>query len=1020
MNREQISEKKAGKIKAALKEHSRFLAYVRVNALLHDGDKVTSEFLRWSMDKNSVPKEEYPGHETSSPEERLNFLASKEKLFQQHEMEPIAAPVRRIALKTDTLQQEQCADILQQYIGDENFINNLSGSSLKDLQKYFYLDKKGKIHKDFFKQNYTPIFTKGLFSKLTGHPVSAGVEWLFEFHSGISLYDFYAWHHRPNFYLKTKSHVATSLLLFSAGTAGIDGIDTKYETESDHKGNREHHRPDIAAEQSILIANPFGYERKVQWETAESLLKRSKTVGNFLAAWQQGNPVSHAVALEAAIRPAFEQSIIRTGRPINDITLADHAISTAALAAAQAARLVLETGIGEVTEKMYYSLPVRREQSDWPLTNFAVFSCAVNADKLDQMALELKDITAIRDEVNKLLKHFLSLFSEKYPVGGAVYQDQHGAHVVVPVLGDPTKRWVKGGADTLVRLEEQTQRPEWADAPPDALSNEEFVDWLFATAQEALRKFPVNFGAELLIGLRHQPIAQELNKLADAIDWTRSLSSLSMIAGGTDAKGAAIRAFNYGRADTGKVTFDLCGVCGLRMGTDRKHRKCDICEQRIIDHHKRHRQAAVRETNDIDQLAQYSADHRMVLLTVSFNLAQWLAETDNSGIFCHDAGRNKVKKKNQDAELQKIADEKIRKYQRYNSFGRFRRIWRSTEIFLKGLQEQIQQLSGGSGTANTPYLMRTILLAPQDLQIILPAARARQALDAVYDKFHKEFGRVSDRMPFHVSLCIFPFRVPIYLVLEAARRLRQSCLNKELKETKLSVYDEILLRTDMRTDGHGWERSFTYPLPMIWTQKHQPPNMLKGYDQFHANIQVQQQKEEGKASWEWQFVGNIGQGRKDWTGETARMTDNRLAIVEISSGFSLDELARPSEKLEPSRCHDIPLGYWPCLKELLRLESDLSETQQRRLRSVLALREKLWQESDLPGATPEERQDFLRESICLLWQDPSCFGPAGWKKLVKNKQNLLLEESCLNGAGFLASVVKEHLHNNDDKEQDRG
>ncbi|CAK8719077.1 hypothetical protein GMJAKD_08350 [Candidatus Electrothrix aarhusensis] len=129
-------------------------------------------------------------------------------------------------------------------------------------------------------------------------------------------------------------------------------------------------------------------------------------------------------------------------RPINDITLADHAISTAALAAAQAARLVLETSIAvKVTENMYYSLPVRRKQSRLAPqeTSFAVFSCAINADKLDQMALELKDITALREEVKKLLEYFLTLFSEKHPVGGAVYQDQHGAHMVLPILGESDK-----------------------------------------------------------------------------------------------------------------------------------------------------------------------------------------------------------------------------------------------------------------------------------------------------------------------------------------------------------------------------------------------------------------------------------------------------------------------------------------------------------------------------------------------------------------------------------------------------
>ena len=52
MSSERISDEKAEEIKAALERHSRFLAYVRVNALLHDCDKATSEFLLWSLVEN--------------------------------------------------------------------------------------------------------------------------------------------------------------------------------------------------------------------------------------------------------------------------------------------------------------------------------------------------------------------------------------------------------------------------------------------------------------------------------------------------------------------------------------------------------------------------------------------------------------------------------------------------------------------------------------------------------------------------------------------------------------------------------------------------------------------------------------------------------------------------------------------------------------------------------------------------------------------------------------------------------
>jgi hypothetical protein len=258
------------------------------------------------------------------------------------------------------------------------------------------------------------------------------------------------------------------------------------------------------------------------------------------------------------------------------------------------------------------------------------------------------------------------------------------------------------------------------------------------------------------------------------------------------------------------------------------------------------------------------------------------------------------------------------------------------------------------------------------------------------------------------------------LVLEAARRLRDSCLHTKPKQAELHKIDledekSNLLRTDIRQDKKGQQRCYSYPLfRSTWRQKYQPPdlNIINGNDQFHANICIE--RDDQKRPTKWMFVGDVQDSQTAW------MTDNRLAIVEISSGFSLDELAQPSEELPPCRCHDIPLGYWPCLKELLRLESRLSETQQRRLRSILAMREKLWHKDDLPGEKPgdqKNREEFLRESIQTLWRDPSRFGPKKWDGL-QDDEKKLLEESCLNGTIFLASVVKKYLHNNDDKEQD--
>jgi len=987
MSSERISDEKAADIEKALKKHCRFLAYVRVNALLHDCDKSFAQFLLWSL-VEKLTKDIKAERPTPDKYERHNLPAKDPRRSSELRSEYVNHWKEHVVKTEEDFDPAKYIPFPVPYY----FLSYSYSYEIKEKKK------KITVRENSVAKNKT--------------------------REGCSLYDFAVYHHDPTYLLEEDA--PTALLLFTSGSGGIDGKDTGYETEMQsvkERGYHGHHSPDTTRKNTVLISTPFGFEQPVDIKSAEQKLPGIKEkLKKLVAALQDDNhPMEATAELEKNLELPFRESIIRTGRPVNDVTLADHAISTASLVVAQAARVVLET-LAPPDRTASYCLPARRRTKDGPSqqTGFAAFSCAVNADKLDQMALELKDITAIRKETEKLLDRFLSLFTEEYPVGGTVYRDQHGAHLVVPLLGDPARRWVKGTTEKLVRIDfeqKEQEPPGWAEASQNALTNEEFVQWLFATAKRELQALAfendpeekVHLGAELLVGLRYNPIMKKLNRLAHAIDWSREISWLSVAAPRNLRKGeggGCVKFFNFlNPPEKKKIDHDLCGVCGIRIGTNRKHRKCDLCEQRS-----ELRRVLNNETGDIEKLAGGSADHRMVLLTVSFDLSKWLADTSNIGIFCHES--------NKPGEW---PNQKTTGYQRFNSFGRFRRIWRSTEIFLKELQKQIREICGRSNEENNLYLMRTILLAPQDVQIILPAAKAGKALDAVYEKFTEEFGRVSDRMPFHVSLCIFPFRVPIYLVLEAARRLRDSCLHTEPKQAELkSIQLEAtereekttILRTDIRETENGRKRYFTYPLPMIWTQKHQPPNIMNGNDQFHANICIE--RDDQKRPTKWMFVGDVQDSQTAW------MTDNRLAIVEISSGFSLDELAQPSEELPPSRCHDIPLGYWPCLKELLRLESRLSETQQRRLRSILAMREKLWHKDDLPGEKPgdqKNREEFLRESIQTLWRDPSRFGPKKWDGL-QDDEKKLLEESCLNGTIFLASVVKKYLHNNDDKEQD--
>jgi hypothetical protein len=72
--------------------------------------------------------------------------------------------------------------------------------------------------------------------------------------------------------------------------------------------------------------------------------------------------------------------------------------------------------------------------------------------------------------------------------------------------------------------------------------------------------------------------------------------------------------------------------------------------------------------------------------------------------------------------------------------------------------------------------------------------------------------------------------------------------------------------------------------------------------------------------------------------------------------------------------------------------------QRRRLRAILANRERLWDPDD----------PARKLAIELLWRDPGRLGSSKWNALDDHTRQLLID-SCGNGALFLGGLVKKRL-----------
>ena len=935
-------------ITKALQKNRQFLAYLKANALLHDLDKLTAEFLRWSIFSPEAEVEDYPGH-NSYHLDRYNFLSQKSDLF--GELKPnslkVNMPVSKVAMEPQRLEA----------LYQKNLEGLLKEKDFTDCQDHFE------------NKNYP---------------------WQRSVTSGKSLFDLYGYHHDPEIYLKTSVAVPTSLLFFAAQVAGIDGHDTKYEVEADQSNQSINHTPIINGDK-VLIATPFGHETEVAIDKATESAENAKLseqidlVCREIAA--NSDPFPAVTKLEDIIKKTGQHTVIRTGRPVNDVTLADHAVSTAALTMAHGARIAIEGYCSP--PDAYYAVPVRASHladdnpSCWPTTGFAIFSCAVNNDRLDAMAMDLPDITAIRKEVQHLFDLFSQKFTRENPLGGEVYRDQHAIHLVVPLLGDPTKRWLEKDADAKLK---------WL--PPNdnnlAISNSNLQDWLFTTAKQFVAKGNFHFDQELLIAFRYARIGDRLNKLAEAIAWSREIAGLgSGMDKTTELQQICFLNYHKPQMNPG-IKGELCCVCGLRFqDKNNSRRKCQICADRV-----KYRPAQNKEeTIDLTDIAAGSEDNRLALVSIAFDLSPWLEEEINSGIFCWNKDWPATPTTRYTNQKQY---KKLLKLQRLNSFGRFRRIWRTSEDFLKIQCAKAQQLTtiGNDKKAK----MRTILQQPQNLQIIMPSKNSGPFLDQLIDDFYTEFGRVASRVAINIAVLLFPFRVPIYLILEADRVVKRWALSNKLSNAEFQKQDENF---SIRRDLEG--RNFQSLQPLPFEMKYQPAGSnLGGLDRIYANIQLPYKAQSSKKKCRqkppenWRFIGDLNDSTP------VKMVANRICLAEINSGFVLNRLAKPSPERQPSFSHDFPLEHWPRLHDFLELERPISATKRRKLRAELALREQIWADNSL---SLEQQRLFCE----LLLREPGRYSAETWLKMSDEDQNLLIN-SCLNGGIYMASLIRKHLY----------
>jgi len=117
------------------------------------------------------------------------------------------------------------------------------------------------------------------------------------------------------------------------------------------------------------------------------------------------------------------------------------------------------------------------------------------------------------------------------------------------------------------------------------------------------------------------------------------------------------------------------------------------------------------------------------------------------------------------------------------------------------------------------YPYRTITTSPNLFMAIVPADRAVEISALVYEKYVEQFGKGMGRLPFSIGNTFFAHKMPMFVVLDAGRRMignfdtlakKPVCNNFTIKDKTKSSAD---YRFGLECSLDGLKRSFTWRLP---------------------------------------------------------------------------------------------------------------------------------------------------------------------------------------------------------------
>ncbi len=139
--------------------------------------------------------------------------------------------------------------------------------------------------------------------------------------------------------------------------------------------------------------------------------------------------------------------------------------------------------------------------------------------------------------------------------------------------------------------------------------------------------------------------------------------------------------------------------------------------------------------------------------------------------------------------------------------------WVNTTVRLIGTNQVFQVSECTAGIEFSPY--RIITASPNFFAAIVPANKAVEISNQMHQKYMDTFGKVTGRLPYSIGNIFFPRDIPMFIVLDAARRMSRNFnkLSSESLNVCVKTMDHNPIRLTVEASVADQLRSYYWDLP---------------------------------------------------------------------------------------------------------------------------------------------------------------------------------------------------------------